>query len=70
MDRKLYLELCQRNATHGKKVFVRYVGNDYLPSAYQLGFNSDGTVRHTAILNEYKSNTLVYCRLQDVEEKT
>ena len=37
--------------------------------AYELKFQQDGKIKHTAILKEQKANCLVYCRLEDVKEK-
>ena len=37
--------------------------------AYELKFQQDGKIKHTAILKEHKANCLVYCRLEDVKEK-
>ncbi len=37
--------------------------------AYELKFQSDGKIKHTAILKEPKANCLVYCRLEAVKEK-
>ena len=68
MERKLYLELCQRQAMKGDAL-VEYSGIAYHPYAYELKFQQDGKIKHTAILKEPKSNCLVYCRLEDVKEK-
>ena len=68
MERKLYLELCQRQAMKGG-VLVEYDGISYQPYAYELKFQTDVKKKHTAILKEPKSNCLVYCRLEDVKEK-
>ena len=68
MERKLYLELCQQQAMKGD-VFVEYGGIAYQPYAYELKFQPDGKIKHTAILKEQKSNSLVYCKLEDVNEK-
>ena len=68
MERKLYLELCQRQAIKGG-VLVEYSGIAYQPYAYELKFKPDGKIKHTAILKDPKSNCLVYCRLEDVKEK-
>ena len=68
MERKLYLELCQRQAMKGDAL-VEYGGIAYHPYAYELKFQPDGKIKHTAILKEPKSNCLVYCRLEDVKEK-
>lgn len=37
--------------------------------AYELNFQPDGKIKHTAILKDPKANCLVYCRLEDVKEK-
>lgn len=68
MERKLYLELCQRQAMKGG-VLVEYSGIAYRPYAYELKFQQDGKIKHTAILKDPKANSLVYCRLEDVKEK-
>lgn len=67
MDRKLYLELCQRQAMRGG-VMVEYGGIAYHPYAYELKFQPDGKSKHTAILKDVKANSLVYCNLGDVKE--
>ena len=68
MERKLYLELCQLQSMKGG-VLVEYGGIAYQPYSYELKFQQDGKIKHTAILKEPKSNCLVYCRLEDVKEK-
>lgn len=68
MERKLYLELCQRQAMKGG-VLVEYDAIAYHPYAYELKFQPDGKIKHTAILEEPKANSLVYCKLEDVKEK-
>ena len=68
MERKLYLELCQRQAMKGGAL-VEYSGIASQPYAYELKFQPDGKTKHTATLTEPKANCLVYCRLEDVKEK-
>ena len=68
MERTLYLELCQRQAVKDR-VLVEYGGIAYHPYAYELKFQQDGKIKHTAILKEQKANSLVYCKLEDVKEK-
>ena len=41
MERKLYLELCQRQAMKGGAL-VEYGGIAYQPYAYELKFQPDG----------------------------
>ena len=67
MERKLYLELCQRQAMKGG-VLVEYGGIAYHPYAYELKFQTDGKIKHTAILKDVKANSLVYCNFGDVKE--
>ena len=68
MERKLYLELCQRQTIKGG-VLVEYDGIAYQPYAYELKFQQEGKINHTAILKEQKANCLVYCRLEDIKER-
>ena len=69
MDRNDFFKACQSHAI-GKKTAVSFDGVEYYPIAYQLAYNADGTVRHTAVLQDIKSKALIYCRLQDVQGKT
>ena len=68
MERNLYLELCQRQAMKGG-VLVEYSGIDYHPYAYELKFQPDGKIKHTASWKETKAKWLVYCRWKDVKKK-
>ena len=68
MERKLYLELCQRQAMKGG-VLVEYDSVAYQPYAYELKFQPVVKIKHAEILKEPKANCLVYCRLEDVKEK-
>ena len=68
MERNDFLKACQSRSI-GKTVTVEYGGIAYYPIAYQLAYNADGTVRHTAVLQDVKSKALIYCRLQDAQEK-
>ena len=68
MDRNDFFKACQSHAI-GKNTAVSFDGIEYYPIAYQLAYNADGTVRHTAVLQDVKSRALIYCRLQDVQGK-
>lgn len=67
MDRKEYLELCQKHAI-GRQVVVVYKQHEYYPFKYELGFDKNGQTVHTAILKDLKANSLLYCRLEDIKE--
>jgi len=43
-------------------------GIDYYPEAYELGFNHDGSVRHTAIVHDLKANSILSAPLEKVME--
>ena len=68
MERKLYLDLCHRQAMKGG-VLVEYDGVAYQPYAYEFKVQPDGKIKHTAILKEPKAIALIYCKLEDVKEK-
>ena len=79
MDRTEYLNKCKECAmicNEGlyavkvdvpERLQVEYKGAKYYPEGYQLAFNKDGSVRHTAILHDLKANCVAYVPLQDVK---
>ena len=67
MERKRYLELCQKYAVGGD-IRVKYKDTEYHPYRYELGFDSSGKSIHTAILKDLKANSVVYVMLENVKE--
>ena len=67
MERKRYLELCQKYAI-GCDVMVLYKDTEYHPYRYELGFDSNGKSIHTAILMDKCKHSVLCCRLEDVKE--
>lgn len=67
MERKRYLELCQKYAI-GQDIKVKYKDSEYHPKAYELSFDNNGNIIHRAILQDTKANSIVYVRLKDVKE--
>jgi hypothetical protein len=65
IDRKLYLELCQRNAVGGVNV-VMYEEVKYYPVMLQIWFNDKGEPQNTAVLQDLNLKSFTNCRLQDV----
>ena len=78
MDRKLYLELCQKvsvlksgicgikeNVPDDLKVI--HNGIIYYPVAYELSFDK-GQTRHTAILHDLKANSITHAKLDRVDK--
>ena len=67
MERKRYLELCQKYAV-GEDIRVKLKDTEYHPYRYELGFDDKGNSIHTAILKDLKANSVVYTMLENVEE--
>lgn len=67
MERKQYLELCQKYAV-GEDIKVKYKFDEYHPYRYELGFDDKGNSIHTAILKDLKANSVVYTMLEDIKE--
>lgn len=66
MERKKFLELCQRSAVgFGDLVFVDGVA--YKPKEYVLSFDKNGSPRHSAVLVDLKSNSVNRCLLERVD---
>ena len=79
MDRKLYLESCQKvsvlkNGICGIKenvpdeLMVVYNGIKYYPVAYELSFDDKGSVRHTAILHDLRANSIMNADLEAISK--
>lgn len=68
MERKRYLELCQRNAVQPKSVVVQLDGIGYYPIEYRLGFDKDGKSAHRAVLQDMKAKSVINCPLEGVKE--
>lgn len=68
MERKRYLELCQRNAVQPKSVVVWLDEIGYYPINYQLGFDGEGKSVHKAVLHAIKANSVMNCLLEEVKE--
>lgn len=67
MERKRYLELCQKYAV-GCDIRVKYKDTKYHPYRYELGFDDTGKSIHTAILKDLKANSVVYVIFKDIKE--
>lgn len=66
MERRKYLELCQKNAVGVEGVFVEYGGTKYLPISLSIWFNEKGEGQNTAILQDVNGKSIINCRLQDI----
>ena len=68
MERKRYLELCQRNAVYEKSTLVLYDENEYYPQKIQVWFDKKGKTKNTAILLDKNSNSIVEASLERIDE--
>ena len=68
MERKRYLELCQKYAIGGD-IRVKYKKSEYRPYRYESGFDNSGKSIHTAILKDLKANSVVYTMLEEIKEE-
>ena len=68
MERKRYLELCQKYAV-GCDIRVKYKDTEYYPWRYELSFDKNGEPIHTAILKDTKANSVVRVALENIKEE-
>ena len=68
MDRKQYLELCQKNAVYPNSVFLLYDGIKYYPLALKVWFDGRGETKNTAVMVECASMSRLHCDLRDVDK--
>ena len=78
MDRKVYLELCQKCAVLEKGALgiatsvpddlkVVHGGIAYYPKAYCLDFDEHGTPEHFAVVHDLKAHSVIYAPLDSIE---
>ena len=68
MERKHYLELCQKNAVNPDGVNVIYEGHKYYPLSLKIWFNWKGETKNTAEMLDCNSRSKLYCDVKDVSE--
>jgi hypothetical protein len=74
MNRKLYLELCQKCAVIPNKqnipldCLVMHNGIKYYPIGYELYFTDEGQPKHKAVLHDLHANSICYAMLEGVSE--
>ena len=66
MNRKDYLEACQKESAFPNSQIVLASGVKARPMAYQLSFNKEGNAIHTCVVRDLKSNCVMYSQLRDV----
>ena len=77
MDRKEYLQMCQKVSALKDRggikqnippeLLVKYDGIAYYPQAYELSFDN-GTTVHKAILHDLNANAIICADLRKVVE--
>lgn len=81
MERKKYLELCQKCATLPEGVLgmkmrvpkdcrVTVNGSEYYPVSYTLRFDKTGNAVHDACLHDLRANSVVVVALESVLDWT
>jgi hypothetical protein len=67
MERKRYLELCQKVAV-GNNLVVLYDGTKYKPKSLLISFNDNGECQNSAILQDLKCTSTRQVLLERVVE--
>ena len=68
MERKRYLELCQKNAVYKNSVVVLFECKEYYPQKIQVWFDEKGETKNTAVILDKNLNSVVYANLESVVE--
>ena len=77
IDRKMFIEMCQKCAVLPKvagvvsdvpkELTVLWKGTKYYPVGYEVFFGNDGRVVQSAIIHDMKANSVIRARFEDVE---
>ena len=68
IERKRYIELCQKNAVYPDSVIVYYKGGKYYAISYLMWFDEKGKVQNSAILHSALSRIHTQVKLLEVWE--
>lgn len=68
IERKRYLELCQKNAVFPNSVIVYYKGGKCYPISFLMWFDEKGRAQNSAILHSIYSRTHTQVKLSEVCE--
>lgn len=79
MDRKKFIDLCQKVSVFPKSVcgikkniptylLVYFEDRKYYPIGYELSFNNNGKPIHSAIIHELFSNCVIRVDLEKIKE--
>lgn len=67
MDRTKYLQLCQKYAVD-KQQTITFDKIKYYPIGYVMQFEEDGKPFHIAMLRDMNQKSVMYAKLERVEE--
>lgn len=78
IDRKEYIEMCQKCAVLPRGVFgvalnvpdvlkVVHGGIAYYPKAYYLDFDEHGTPEHFAVIHDLNQHGVIYAPLENIK---
>ena len=67
MDRTKYLQLCQKYAVDKKQTII-FDNNKYYPVGYVMQFDEKGNPCNIAMLRDLNNKTIMYAKLERVEE--
>ena len=68
IERRKYLEMCQRNSVEPNSVTVSYNGVRYFPFGYEMRFDEKGNTKNIAVIKSMKANSVIYARLDSISE--
>ena len=68
MDRNEFLNRCKAESLNFNSTTVELMGIRYRPKAYILGFDKKGKPIHTAMIQDLKSNAVMYANLEAIKE--
>lgn len=72
MERKTFLEMCQRCAVISgeipKELLIYHAGVPYYPESLVVSFDKEGRTVNTAVLHSLSANSIIYKGLSDLDK--
>lgn len=70
IERKKYLEMCQKNAIYPNSIKVRAAQAEYFPQKLVIWFDKDGKTKNTCRMLDINARSVIELDIGEIEEIT
>ena len=68
IDRKTYLEMCQKNAIYPNSIKVKKAETEYFPQKLVIWFDKQGKTKNTCRMLDIHARSVIESDINEIEE--